>query len=141
LGDHLRAVAEEAGVEAVGEALITEVAGKDAWRAFPDEWRQVVTESGPAILAELEREWWLEADVAALATIEHPVLMVAAADSPPEFHEPIEAMANALPNARTVLVRGGHIIDPAAPEVLAFIGEVLESPKADAGAASTSGLA
>jgi hypothetical protein len=122
LGDRLRAVAEEAGVEAVGEALITEVAGKDAWRAFPDEWRPVVTESGPAILAELEGEWWLDAYAAALPTIEHPVLLVAAADSLPEFYEPIEAIGNALPNARTALVGGGHIIDPASPEALAFIG-------------------
>jgi esterase len=128
LGDRLRALAAQAGVEAVGEALITEVAGESAWRSFPDEWRRVVTENGPAILAELEGEWWLQADSAALATLEQPVLLVAAADSPPEFHEPIEAMAGALPNARTGLVGGGHIIDPAAPEVLAFIGEVLERP-------------
>jgi esterase len=128
LGDRLRAVASQDGVEAVGEALITAVAGEEAWRSFPDEWRRVVTENGPAILAELAGEWWLEADAAALATIEQPVLLVAAADSLPEFHEPIDALAGALLNARTVLVRGGHIIDPAAPEVLAFIGEVLERP-------------
>jgi esterase len=128
LGDRLRAVASQAGVEAVGEALITAVAGEEVWRSFPDEWRRVVTENGPAILAELGGEWWLEADTAALATIEQPVLLVAAADSPPEFHEPIDALARALPNGRTVLVGGGHIIDPAAPEVLAFIGEVLERP-------------
>ena len=48
-----------------------------------------------------------------------------AADSPPEFHEPVEALAGALPDARTVLVEGGHIIDPASPEVVAFIEQVL----------------
>jgi hypothetical protein len=48
---------------------------------------------------------------------------VAAADSPPEFHEPVDALASALPNARTVLVEGGHIIDPAAPEVVAFVAD------------------
>jgi hypothetical protein len=53
------------------------------------------------------------------------MLLVAAADSPPEFHEPIEVLARALPNARTVLVGGGHLIDPAAPGVIAFIEEVL----------------
>jgi esterase len=125
LGDRLRTIAARFGVEAVGEALITEVAGENAWRSFPDEWRRVIAENGPAILAELAGEWWLQADAAALATIEQPVLLVAAADSPPEFHQPIEALAAALPNAQTVLVDGGHIIDPAAPEVLAFIAEVL----------------
>jgi hypothetical protein len=36
-----------------------------------------------------------------------------------------EAMADALPNARAKLVAGGHLVDPAAPEVLAFVEEVL----------------
>jgi hypothetical protein len=36
-----------------------------------------------------------------------------------------DAMAGVLPNARTALVRGGHLIHPAAPEVLAFVEEVL----------------
>jgi pimeloyl-ACP methyl ester carboxylesterase len=136
LGDRLRQVSAQAGVDAVGEALITEVAGESAWRSFPDEWRRVVVDNGPAILAELEGEWWLEADAAELATIEQPALLVAAADSPPEFHEPIEALADALPNARSVLVGGGHIIDPAAPEVLAFIEEMVGRPQADTASAS-----
>ncbi len=137
LGDRLRQVTERVGVDAVGKALITEVAGASAWRSFPDEWRRVVTDNGPAILAELEGEWWLEADAEELATIEQPALLVAAADSPPEFHEPIKALADALPNARSVLVGGGHIIDPAAPEVLTFIGEVLGRAQADTATAST----
>ncbi|MGH2994451.1 MAG: alpha/beta fold hydrolase [Solirubrobacterales bacterium] len=127
LGERIREVAAQAGVDAVGEALVSEVAGESAWRSFPDELRRSLTQNGPAILAELEGEWWLQADAAALATIEQPVLLVTAADSPPEFHEAPEALADALPNARTVLVGGGHLIDPAAPEVIAFIEEVLES--------------
>ena len=47
----------------------------------------MVSGNGPAILAELAGEWWLQADAAALSTIEQPALLVAAADSPPEFHE------------------------------------------------------
>lgn len=84
-------VSTQAGVDAVGEALITEVAGESAWRSFPDEWRRVVIDNGPAILAELEGEWWLEADAAELATIKQPALLVAAADSPPEYHEPVRS--------------------------------------------------
>jgi pimeloyl-ACP methyl ester carboxylesterase len=87
----------------------------------------MLTRNGAAILAELEGEWWLQADAPALATIQQPALLVAAGDSPPEFHEPIEALAQTLPNARTALVGGGHLIDPAAPEVIAFIDEVIES--------------
>jgi pimeloyl-ACP methyl ester carboxylesterase len=85
-----------------------------------------MTHNGPAILAEVQGEWWLQADAAALATLDQPALLVAATDSPPELREPTEAMAALLPNARTALVSGGHLIDPAAPEVLAFVEEVLE---------------
>jgi pimeloyl-ACP methyl ester carboxylesterase len=67
-------------------------------------------------------------DAAALATIRQPTLLVAAADSPPEFREPVDVLAAALPNARKALVGGGHLIDPAAPEVLAFVEEVLGQP-------------
>ena len=52
-------------------------------------------------------------------------LLVAAAGSRPEFREATEALAGALPNARTALVDGGHLIDPAHPEVLAFVEEQL----------------
>lgn len=127
LAYRLRQVAEREGVDAVAEALVCEVAGKVAWRSFPDEIRQMLTGIGAAILAEIAGEWWPQADAAALATIQQPALLVAAADSPPEFHEPIEALTLALPTARTVLVGGGHLIDPAAPEVIAFIEEELES--------------
>ena len=91
----------------------------------PGRRRRLVSGNGPAILAELAGEWWLQADAAALSTIEQPALLVMAADSPPEFHEAPQALAHALPNARVSLVGGGHLIDPAAPEVLAFIEEVL----------------
>jgi esterase len=126
LAERLRDVAARDGIDAVGEALITAVAGEDAWRSFPDHWQRVVTQNGQAILAELRGEWWLEADAAVLATITQPTLLVAAAESPPEFHQPINVFASALPNARTELVGGDHIIDPAAPEVIAFIEEVLD---------------
>ncbi|HEX2126778.1 MAG TPA: alpha/beta fold hydrolase [Thermoleophilaceae bacterium] len=126
LAERLREVAARDGTDAVGEALITAVAGEDAWRSLPDPWQRVLTHNGPAILAELAGEWWLQADAAALATTSQPTLLVAAAGSPPEFHEPINVFASALPNARTALVGGDHIIDPAAPEVIAFVEEVLD---------------
>jgi pimeloyl-ACP methyl ester carboxylesterase len=125
LTEHLVEVADRDGVEAVAKALFTAVADEDAWLAFPDEIRRLLASNGPAILAELQGQWWLDADAAALATVHQPALLVAAADSPPEFREPVDALAAALPNARTALVGGGHLIDPAAPEVVAFIQEML----------------
>lgn len=38
------------------------------YRSFPDDVRRMLTQNGPAILAELAGEWWLQADAAALAT-------------------------------------------------------------------------
>jgi pimeloyl-ACP methyl ester carboxylesterase len=123
----MRAVVADAGVDAVGEALITEVAGAEAWRSFPEEVRSTFTANGPALLAELRAYEDPAADRAALAAIARPVLLVTAADSPPEFHEPVEELARALPDARAVSVGGGHIIDPAGPEVIAFVEEVIRA--------------
>jgi esterase len=128
LADRLLEVAAQAGVDAVAEALISDVLGEGAWNSLPEELRRILIQNGPAILAEVRGEWWLQADPASLTTIEQPALLVAATDSRPELREPTAAMADALPNARTALVGGGHLINPAAPEVLAFIEEVLSSP-------------
>jgi esterase len=125
LGRRLAEVAAASGADAVGEALIDGVLGESAWPSLPEELRRILTGNGPAILAELQGEWWLDADAAALGRVEQPVLLVAATGSSPELRQPTEALAGVLPNARLVRVGGGHLIDPAAPEVLAFVGEVL----------------
>jgi pimeloyl-ACP methyl ester carboxylesterase len=124
--DRLREVAARDGVDAVYEALIGEVLGAGAWDSFPDEVRRILTQNGPALLAELGYVDEVMPDAAAFATIDTPTLLVAASESPLEQREMTEAMADALPDARTALVGGGHLIDPAAPEVLAFVKEVLE---------------
>jgi pimeloyl-ACP methyl ester carboxylesterase len=120
-------VAAQDGVDAVYEALIGEVLGEGAWDSFPDEVRRVLTQNGPALLTELGYVDEVMPDAAAFATIDKPTLLVAASESPPEQRDMTEAMAGVIPDARTSLVSGGHLIDPAGPEVLAFIEEVLES--------------
>jgi pimeloyl-ACP methyl ester carboxylesterase len=119
------AVAARAGVAAVAEALIGEVAGEGAWRSFPPEVRRIMSDNGPAILAELRGEHWPQGDAAALAAIDQPALLVTAADSPSPLREPTEALAAVLPNARRLIVTGGHLIDPAGPEIVAFVEQVL----------------
>jgi len=128
LAARLRAVAAEAGVDAVAETLIRDVAGDDAWRSFPPEVRRILIANGPSIVAELNGEWWLETDAAALAAIDQPVLLVAAEDSSPELRAPTESLARAIPGARLEVVGGGHLIDPAHPAVLAFVADVLGGP-------------
>jgi esterase len=125
LRDRLRAVAKRDGVDAVYEALIDEVAGDGVWASFPAEAREVLSGNGPALLAELAYVDEPHPGAAAFATIDRPVLLLAASESPPEQREMTEAMAEVLPDARLELVGGGHIIDPASPAVLAFAAEVL----------------
>jgi pimeloyl-ACP methyl ester carboxylesterase len=80
--------------------------------------------NGPAIVAEF-RGGVLQATEEDLATIGVPTLLVAGEASPPAFRRVTDRMAAAIPNARTVIVRGGHFIDPGLPEVLAFVREQL----------------
>ncbi len=119
--------AEQAGADAAAEVLIDEVFGEGVWPQLPELMRRILTENGPAILAELGGEWWLDADAEALAAIEQPALLVAAEDSRAELREPSKVLAAAMPSARLVVVGGGHLIDPAAPDVLAFVREVLSA--------------
>ena len=126
LTERLLAVAAQDGVDAVAKALITEVAGESAWLAFPDEIRRLLDVERPGDPRRTAGRMVARRGCRrARHASRQPTLLVAAADSPPEFREPVEALAAALPNARTALVGGGHLIDPAAPEVLAFIDEVL----------------
>lgn len=108
--------------EAPGRLVIEEILEPGAWDAIPDDLRRVFTENGPALRAELRGERLLEGDPAAL---HRPVLLVTAAESRHELREPSEALARVLPDARLVTVAGDHLIDPAAPEVLAFVEQVL----------------
>lgn len=70
--DRLRAVAAEEGVDAVYEALIDEVLGEGAWDSFPNEVRRVLTQNGPALLAELGYVEEAMPDASAFATSRCP---------------------------------------------------------------------
>jgi pimeloyl-ACP methyl ester carboxylesterase len=90
----------------VAEALLAEARGVHGQR--------------PAILAEVEG---LNADLdeGALSAIEQPTLLVSAAGSPEPFRQVAAKLASLLPNVEEVRVKGGHLIDPAGPEVLRFV--------------------
>jgi pimeloyl-ACP methyl ester carboxylesterase len=67
----------------------------------------------------------IEATEADLARIDVPTLLVAGEGSPPAFRRVTERMAAAIPDSRTMLVGGGHFIDPGEPDVLKFVSQVL----------------
>jgi hypothetical protein len=63
-------------------------------------------DNGPAILAEVTGGP-LPVDQAALATIDQPTLLAAAAASPEAFRQVTDAMATALPTAARSSLRAG----------------------------------
>ena len=123
LEDELYAAAEE-DITTVAETLIRGVAGDGAWEGFPEQARQIFTDNGPAIIAEL-RGGILDVSVEQLGSIAQPTLLVAGKDSVPAFIEVTNVMAQAMPQARVEWIEGGHIINPAHPAVLRFVDEVL----------------
>jgi len=122
LGAMLEQVVAERGVDAVGEAVLREVFG--AWEELPRIWRDVFTANGQALLAEVRGEERLS-ETSRVGELSVPVLVVTADGSPEPIQRGSEALARALPHARSVRVSGDHAIDPAGPEVLAFVTELL----------------
>lgn len=131
-GDGLLQAVEAAAakdVSLVAQTFLRYVLGDTAWESFPSDVRAMFSDNSPAILAEV-RGRGLEAGAGDLARVSVPVLLVAAEGSPAEFHHLTELAAAAIPTARTALVGGGHIIDPAGPEVLQFVTTVLTGQQA-----------
>ena len=128
----LRRAVEDAAardIDSVAETFLRPVLGDETWESFPEPLKTMFTENGPAIVAEM-RGPWLEATVADLARIRVPTLLVAGKESPPAFRRITDRMAAAIPGSRVVLVEGGHLIDPAHPDVLRFVDDVLGSSPA-----------
>jgi pimeloyl-ACP methyl ester carboxylesterase len=120
----IRAAAEEApSPDRVGEAVMREVFG--TWEELPAAFREVFTANGHALLAEVRGVE--STDVARLGELDVPALVVTAAESPEPIRRSSEALGRAIPGARLAHVGGGHAIDPAGSEVLAFVSEVLEA--------------
>jgi pimeloyl-ACP methyl ester carboxylesterase len=112
------------GMDTVAEAFIGQVLGPQAWEGFSRDMKRMLTENGPAIVAEFEGGP-LELDLGQLETIEAPSLLLAASGSPDAFREVTDRMADAMPKARKAVIGGGHFVDPATPEVLEFVREIL----------------
>jgi pimeloyl-ACP methyl ester carboxylesterase len=107
-------------VSSVAEVFLRDVVGDDAWESFPTRLKEMFIGNGPAILAELKGRW-LELTAQELAAIDQPTLIVSAKDSPEAFRRVDAVLAEALPNSETLLIEGGHLINPAHPSVLEFV--------------------
>lgn len=121
LADRLERVLAERGLDAVGETVLRGVFG--AWDELPPIWREVFTANGQALLAEIRGGERLSPDLR-LDELQVPALVVTAEESPGPIRLGSEALAAAIPHARSVHVEGDHAIDPAGPDVRAFVSEM-----------------
>ena len=109
------------------EAVIGQALGDDVWLSWPDELREIFEEESPAVMAEIRgvgldlsaRPFEFSAKV--LADIPQPTMVVAAEDSPEVFRRIGTRLVESLAHAEELRLAGGHLIDPAHPEICAFI--------------------
>jgi pimeloyl-ACP methyl ester carboxylesterase len=124
----LAATAGDPGL--AGEAVIREALGDGFWTGLPAELHDLFARASPAVLAEIHGRGLdlsaspLRLSRDELATVDQPVLVVAAEDSPEALRLVVDRLAVALPGARRAGVAGGHLIDPADESVLRFLTSI-----------------
>lgn len=116
------------------EAVFREALGDQAWESFPEELKELFAGASPAVLAEIRGKGLdlsgepLDLSIEELAGIGQPTLIVSSEDSPEVLRRVNDRLAEALPHTEKVLVTGGHLINPAHPAVLDFVGRILTPP-------------
>lgn len=130
--DVLRA-AEEDPYSAAQTVLVIAL-GDQVWDSLPLELKQMLASSSPAVLAEI-RGTGLDLSAESLmlseqdlAEIAQPTLIVSSEDSPDVLRLVNSHLAEGLPHAETLLVAGGHLINPAHPGILNFINGMTGQP-------------
>ena len=113
------------------EVMIRTALGDQDWEQLPAELARMLGQTSPAVLAEMGGHGLdlsadpLEVTANDLAAIDRPTLLVSAEDSPRVLRTVNASLAEGLPDAELVEVTGGHLIHPAHPAVLEFLGRVL----------------
>jgi pimeloyl-ACP methyl ester carboxylesterase len=121
----LDAARDEPG--AAARAVVVDALGDEVWSSWPAELRDLLDGTSPAVLAEARGKGLdlsddpYVVDPAELAALGLPTLLVSGADSPAPLRAVVARLTEAMPDAHSVVVPGGHLIDPAHPEVLAFV--------------------
>ncbi|HKA69601.1 MAG TPA: alpha/beta hydrolase [Actinomycetes bacterium] len=128
----LGAVSENPALAA--EVVVRDALGDAAWETFPVDLKELFAAASPAVLAELRgtgldlSEEPLDLSAEELAGIHQPTLIVSSEDSPEVLRRVDDRLAAALPRTEQALVNGGHLIHPAHPAVLDFVGRILAPP-------------
>lgn len=121
----LRAAAEDP--TSAAEIVLRIALGDHVWDSLPAELKQMFASGSPAVLAEIRGTGLdlsaesLVLSEQALSEIDQPTLIVSAVDSPGVLWLVNSRLAEGLPHAETLLVAGGHLINPAHPGVLEFV--------------------
>ncbi|MCD2442839.1 alpha/beta hydrolase [Agromyces sp. SYSU K20354] len=117
--------------DGAAEAVLRLWLGDAMWESLPGELQAMFARTSPGVRAELDGDGL---DLSArprrytddeYAAVTMPALIVAADESPEPLRRVAERLAERLPGARLARVGGGHLIDPAGPEVLRFVDEHL----------------
>lgn len=116
-------VAATRDMASVAEVFIRSLLGDAAWHEMPEALKAMFMDNGPAIVAEMNGGD-LRLATTELARIGQPTLVVGAADSPQAFRDMTDRIAGAIPDSRRALVEGGHLVNPAHPEVFRFLQEI-----------------
>jgi pimeloyl-ACP methyl ester carboxylesterase len=117
---------------AAAEAVFREALGSQAWESLPEELQAMLAGTSPAVLAEIQgrgldlSQQPLHLSGEELAGIAHPTLLVSSEDGPESCRLVNDRLADALPDTETALLTGGHVINPAHPAVLDFVGRILK---------------
>jgi pimeloyl-ACP methyl ester carboxylesterase len=112
---------------AAARTVVTDALGEDVWDSWPAELRDLLDGTSPALIAEARGRGLDLSDAPfavsrdELAALAVPTLLVSGADSPAPLRAVVARLAESMPDATSVVVPGGHLIDPAHPEVLAFV--------------------
>lgn len=112
------------------EVAMHEALGVGFWDSLPAEIREVLAHASPAVLAEMRGSGLdlsdspLELSEDDLAGIRRRSLILSAEDSAQVLRLITARLSGALPFTESVLVPGGHLINPAHPAVLDFVDRV-----------------
>ena len=118
----------------VAEVVMREALGVQSWDALPGDMHEMLAHTSPAVLAEIRGRGLdlsdspLEMNEDDLADIRRPSLILSAEGSPHVLRLITSRLSGALPYTESVLVSGGHLINPAHPAVLDFVDRMAATP-------------
>jgi pimeloyl-ACP methyl ester carboxylesterase len=110
---------DEGDAEGAARQFVEEIAlGPGSWDALPPPLRATMVDSAPTLVLEQEDEQWADIDPAALAAMDHPVVLTQGDQSPAWFRSIVAELSDAIEMAEVHTYRGAghapHLTHPSA---------------------------